>query len=80
MRASTDGLVLPARHESILPVGDEIRPAFPEAHVVFERVDVHLEPVGALRPKQPFLQKFFGVRDRSFHHALEFVHDDADAA
>jgi hypothetical protein len=73
------GLVLLARHQSVLPVGDEVRPAFPEAHIVFECANVYLEPFSTFRPEWPLLQKIFGVRDRSVDHALELFYIDARA-
>jgi hypothetical protein len=45
------GLVLLARHQSVLPVINEVRPAFPEAHVVFECANIHLEPIGTFLPE-----------------------------
>jgi hypothetical protein len=62
-----------------LPVGNEVRSAFPKAHVVFECADVYLEPIAAFSLEQSLPQKIFGVRNRSADYSLELVYDDAHA-
>jgi hypothetical protein len=70
-------LILLARYQSVSPVSNEIRPAFPEAHIIFKCANIYLKPVGTFCLEQPLLQKIFGVYNRSINHTLELFYNDA---